>query len=182
MEVALRQTAAGVCSKTFCSLLHVRYSFATTCDVCDVCDVCDCYNAHVWDPQRLEFLRSTLHDLERSKQLRRQQSVSRAKDLDELRGEHSALRMKLQNLEMKRELQEQLFDKFMASTQEQLQQLHSDIEAVECLAAASSSELVVRSMELVQPIKGSAAQSVAELIFEICAHYASFTQDSTRNV
>lgn len=109
-------------------------------------------------------------------------SLNSAKALEDLRVEKINLRAKLQELECKRELQEQLFDKFMTTTRAQLEQQLSDIETLECLAAASSSELVIRSLEIVQPIKNCLAQSMAELIFEMCAHYSSFTQDSTRNV
>jgi hypothetical protein len=108
--------------------------------------------------------------------------LSGQKALKELETEKNELRLKIQELEAKRELQQQLFDKFMITTKAQLEQQLAEIETIECLAAASSSELVIRSLEVVEPIKGSLAQSIAELIYEMCAHYSSFTQDSTRNV
>ncbi len=88
----------------------------------------------------------------------------------------------LLELEAKRELQQQLFDKFMVTTKAQLDLQLAEIETMESLAAASSSELIVRSLEIVDPIKVTLAQSMAELISEMCAHYSSFTQDSSRNV
>jgi len=133
-------------------------------------------------PQRLDFLRHTFDDLERDKQLRHKQSLKSMKALDELGAERNNLRRRLQELEAKRELQEQLFDKFMVTTSMQLELQLAEIESLECLAAASSSELVIRSLEVVEPIKGSLAQSMAQLIYEMCAHYSSFTRDSTQNV
>jgi len=108
--------------------------------------------------------------------------LSCQKALQELNAEKNALRQKLQELDAKRELQQQLFDKFMITTRAQLELQRAEIEAIECLAAASSSELVIRSLEVVEPIKNSLAQSLAELVYEMCAHYSSFTRDSTRNV
>jgi hypothetical protein len=104
------------------------------------------------------------------------------KALKELDAERNDLRFKLQDLEAKRELQLQLFDKFMITTKAQLEQQLAEIETIECFAAASSSELVIRSLEIVEPIKGSLAQSIAELLYDMCAHYSSFTPDSTRNL
>jgi hypothetical protein len=162
MEDEVRETAAGTCQ---CLL---RAHFVPCAGDCD------------W--QRLEFLRNTFEDLVQEKQRRYKRSLSSIKALDDLGAEKNNLRAKLQELECKRELQEQLFDKFMTTTRAQLELQLSDIETLECLAAASSSELVIRSMDIVQPIKNCLAQSMAELIFEMCAYYSSFTQDSTRNV
>ena len=132
--------------------------------------------------QRLDFLRRTFQDLESGKLRRHKESLSCQKALQELNAEKNALRQKLQELDAKRELQQQLFDKFMITTRAQLELQRAEIEAIECLAAASSSELVIRSLEVVEPIKNSLAQSLAELVYEMCAHYSSFTRDSTRNV
>jgi hypothetical protein len=127
-------------------------------------------------------LKSTFNDLEREKKRRFAASMVSKQSLEELHAEKNALRMKMQELNDKQDLQEQLFDKFMVNTKAQLELQLAEIETIENLAAASSSELVIRSLEVVEPIKGSLAQSVAELLFEICAHHSSFTQDSTRNV
>jgi hypothetical protein len=132
--------------------------------------------------QRLDFLQSTFDDLERDRQRRRKESLKSAKNLTELKAEKISLRKMLLELEAKRELQQQLFDKFMVTTKAQLNLQLAEIETIESLAAASSSDLIVRSLEIVDPIKMILAQSVAELIYEMCAHYSSFTQDSTRNV
>jgi hypothetical protein len=132
--------------------------------------------------QRLDFLRQTFQDLENGRLRRIKESLTGQKALKELDAEKNDLRLKLQELDAKRELQQQLFDKFMITTKNQLEQQLADIESIECLAAASSSELVIRSLEVVEPIKSSLAQSIAELIYAMCAHYSSFTQDSTRNV
>lgn len=127
-------------------------------------------------------MRRTFQDLESGKLRRHKESLSCQKALQELNAEKNALRQKLQELDAKRELQQQLFDKFMITTRAQLELQRAEIEAIECLAAASSSELVIRSLEVVEPIKNSLAQSLAELVYEMCAHYSSFTRDSTRNV
>jgi hypothetical protein len=132
--------------------------------------------------QRLDFLQSTFDDLERDRQRRRKESLKSVKYLTELKAEKTGLRTMLLELEAKRELQQQLFDKFMDTTKAQLDLQLAEIETIESLAAASSSDLIVRSLEIVDPIKMILAQSVSELIYEMCAHYSSFTQDSTRNV
>jgi len=130
----------------------------------------------------LDLLQTTFNDLTGDKHRRFKASLDSIKTSEELKADQATLRKKLHELEEKRELQEQLFDKFMVTTSMQLELQMAEIESLECLAAASSSELVVRSMETVEPIKGSLAQSMAELIYEMCAHYSSFTRDSTQNV
>lgn len=132
--------------------------------------------------QRLDSLQHTFNDLSGDKHRRFKESLDSIKTSEELKDEQAAFRKKLHELDEKRELQEQLFDKFMVTTSMQLELQLAEIESLECLAAASSSELVVRSLEVVEPIKGSLAQSMAQLIYEMCAHYSSFTRDSTQNV
>jgi hypothetical protein len=127
-------------------------------------------------------LQNTFVDLEQKSKRRHKESLDSIKHLTELKSEQKSLRSMLLELEAKRELQQQLFDKFMVTTKAQLDLQLAEIETMESLAAASSSELIVRSLEIVDPIKVTLAQSMAELISEMCAHYSSFTQDSSRNV
>jgi len=71
--------------------------------------------------QRLDSLQHTFNDLSGDKHRRFKESLDSIKTSEELKDEQAAFRKKLHELDEKRELQEQLFDKFMVTTSMQLE-------------------------------------------------------------